>query len=63
MADNGRGFDPDATIEMTLHGGWGLRTMAERAAAIGARFRVESRLGGGTRVVVVLPREAEPGIP
>jgi len=29
--------------------------MAERAAAVGARLRIESRIGGGTRVVVELP--------
>jgi signal transduction histidine kinase len=52
VADDGIGFDP-----MTLQGpdgrkGWGLRTMQERAQAVGGQLRVESTPGQGTRVVI-----------
>lgn len=48
ISDDGRGFDPDRV------GGdhYGLVGMQERADAIGARLRVESRPGNGTRVIV-----------
>lgn len=55
ITDNGRGFDPSVPIETTTERGWGVRTMAERAAAIGARLRLASHPGSGTRVVVELP--------
>jgi two-component system sensor histidine kinase DegS len=48
ISDDGRGFDPDRV------GGdhYGLVGMQERADAIGARLRVDSRPGSGTRVIV-----------
>jgi PAS domain S-box-containing protein len=49
IQDNGRGFDP-ATIPS---GHLGIGIMTERAATIGAEFRVESRLGEGTKITVV----------
>ena len=55
IADNGRGFapDPDRTT------GYGLRSMRERAALIGATFSVDSRPQDGTKVMVEVPfREA-----
>jgi signal transduction histidine kinase len=54
VADNGRGFDPSAA-GLT---GYGLRSMRERAEAIGASLTVESELQGGTRVVVDVPLES-----
>lgn len=63
VADNGRGFDLDTRTDVSTEGGWGLRTMAERAAALQAHFRVESRVGGGTRVVVELPWSEERDAP
>ena len=51
VVDNGRGFDVDAV------GGdsFGLRSMRERAALIGGRVRVASRVGVGTLVVLSAP--------
>jgi signal transduction histidine kinase len=49
IADNGRGFSAGDAA-----GGYGLRSMRERAALIGATLRVESRPQDGTRVVVEL---------
>lgn len=50
IADNGRGFKVEDPTT-----GYGLRSMRERAALIGASVQVESRPQGGTRVVVELP--------
>jgi signal transduction histidine kinase len=48
VADDGRGFDPAA-----VRGGFGLRSMRERAAALGGVCTVESAPGRGTTVRVV----------
>jgi two-component system sensor histidine kinase UhpB len=53
IADEGSGFAPDEA--MAPDQGLGLLGMQERAAAVGGRVRVESRRGGGTRVVLTLP--------
>ena len=47
----GCGFDTAAVSRDT----YGLASMAERAAIIGGRVRVVSRVGAGTRVVVRAP--------
>ncbi|HHX63460.1 MAG TPA: sensor histidine kinase, partial [Chloroflexi bacterium] len=57
VADNGVGFDPQQAREMDGDGGWGLRTMVERAEAIGGSCHVESRPGEGTRVIVQVSRQ------
>ncbi|HET6315741.1 MAG TPA: GAF domain-containing protein [Chloroflexota bacterium] len=46
VQDDGRGFDPKSTPPGHL----GVGIMHERARAIGARLRIESRPGAGTRV-------------
>ena len=55
VEDDGVGFDSDA--DRPRRDGWGLKTMSERAQAAGARLRVASRPGKGTRVVIELPPE------
>ena len=58
VADDGRGFHPDAPPAT----GWprfGLQTMRERAHAIGATFDVVSRPGRGATVAVSVPVHAE----
>ncbi len=57
VADDGAGFDP-AAAPASRGGRFGLKTMAERAASIGATLTVDSRPGEGTRVDVTLPRAA-----
>ena len=47
IADDGRGFDPDAAVRS---GARGLADSARRATAVGATVRVEPRPGGGTMV-------------
>jgi two-component system NarL family sensor kinase len=54
IADDGCGFDVGAPRQRA-NGGFGLVSMSERAQAIGATFRVESRRGVGTTVEVELP--------
>ena len=51
IEDSGRGFDPAAEPRA---GHYGLRTMRERAEAVGADFRLDSRAGEGTLVEVLL---------
>ena len=54
VADNGRGFDPDAD-----HAGhFGLLGMRERAQRVGAQLEVISAQGAGTQVRVNLPLSA-----
>jgi PAS domain S-box-containing protein len=52
IRDNGSGFDP-ATVNTS---GFGLNNMSARAVKMGGRFRVQSREGAGTRVVIDLPQ-------
>ena len=52
IRDDGRGFSP-ASVENA--GGFGLRSMTERAARVGGALSVESAPGAGTRVRVEVP--------
>jgi signal transduction histidine kinase len=56
VADDGCGFDTTASSSCEARQGFGLRIMRERAEAVGARFRVESRLGTGGRVIMEVRR-------
>ena len=49
--DDGQGFDPGQGRE----GGWGLRNLRERAAAMGGTLDIESVPGEGTTVTLRLP--------
>jgi signal transduction histidine kinase len=51
IRDDGCGFDPEQRSNTSL----GLNIMQERATAIGASLRLESRIGQGTTVTVVWP--------
>jgi signal transduction histidine kinase len=52
IRDNGSGFDPGRVKTS----GFGLNNMTARAVKMGGRFRVQSREGAGTRVVIDLPQ-------
>ncbi len=53
VQDNGAGFDPAAPPAADgLRGGTGLRSMRERAAALGLQLTINSRPGGGATVTV-----------
>jgi len=56
VTDDGVGFDPNAPGADPDH--WGLKSMRERARAIGGMLQVEAAPGGGTRVTAEVPREA-----
>lgn len=56
VQDDGRGFDPGKRAAGSAH--WGIRSMRERAWAIGGAFRIEGKPGEGTRVTVVAPWSA-----
>jgi signal transduction histidine kinase len=50
VADNGKGFDPNAPVE-----GLGLQGMEERARLLGGMFRITSEPQGGTTVELTVP--------
>lgn len=52
VVDDGRGFDP-AGVAPSEH--YGLRSMTERAEAIGGKLVLESRRGRGTTVTMYIP--------
>ena len=54
VRDNGCGIDPKL-VTYSPHAHCGLVGMRERAAGIGAQFRIWSRLGAGTEVEISLP--------
>jgi len=51
VADDGRGFDPQGEFPGHL----GLRSMRERAAAVGGTLQIDSAPGAGTRLSVRVP--------
>jgi signal transduction histidine kinase len=54
VIDDGRGFDPD-NLHASRQGGFGLRSMQERARLVGGDCVVEQPAAGGTAVCVTLP--------
>ena len=60
IVDDGCGFDRDAVdnsaVERAGEGHIGLSAMAHRARSIGGMLEIESTPGGGTAVVVSVPR-------
>ena len=58
VSDNGAGFEHGRFRT----GHFGLRTMCERAQALGGTLVVESADGAGTRVRVRLPRQSRSGV-
>lgn len=57
VVDDGRGFDPARVVTAPDAGGFGLRAMRERIAALGGRLSVESTPGDGTAVAAAIPLE------
>jgi signal transduction histidine kinase len=55
IVDDGCGIDPAVLRAGNLRGHFGLLGMRERAAQLGARFRVERNGINGTRITVVAP--------
>jgi signal transduction histidine kinase len=55
VADDGQGFEPDALPVEGSRKTFGLASMRERAASLDCELTLDSRPGGGTRVVVTVP--------
>jgi len=58
IGDDGQGFET-STVEQDRQLHFGLYSMRDRAAAAGGSLAVESTPGGGTRVIVRVPLQAE----
>jgi PAS domain S-box-containing protein len=56
VKDNGQGFDPRETKKPTTEPHWGLLSMQQRAASIGAALAIDSTPGEGTQVCVKVRR-------
>lgn len=57
VADDGHGFDPQATVSADEHSGFGLAGMRERAELSGGQFHIRSRRGAGTSIIVIWPED------
>ena len=55
IRDDGQGVDEAVASAGSRVGHWGLPGMRERAAAVGASFRLASRPGAGTEICVSVP--------
>jgi signal transduction histidine kinase len=53
IEDDGVGFDPEADYSGHL----GLKSMRERAEALGGSLSIDSRPGGGSRIQVSVPAQ------
>jgi signal transduction histidine kinase len=54
LRDDGQGFDPDSISKNDRLDHYGLDSMRERAAAIGATLVLDSEIGSGTEILVQL---------
>jgi signal transduction histidine kinase len=54
IEDDGKGFDIDG-LEQSGFAKFGIRTMKERADSIHGRLGIESKVGHGTKVTLVIP--------
>jgi signal transduction histidine kinase len=54
ISDDGRGFD----VKKIDDSGLGLRNMRERSAQAKGKFKITSKVGKGTKIVVSVPRKA-----
>jgi len=55
VIDNGRGFDPEATLRDSSRRGVGLLSIKERVELLGGSVNIVSAVGRGTRVYTVIP--------
>ena len=63
IIDNGIGFDLESTLRGGTRGGLGLESIRERVGLVGGTVNLESSVGRGTRLYVVVPlgEEAQAG--
>ncbi|HWT24879.1 MAG TPA: ATP-binding protein [Solirubrobacteraceae bacterium] len=55
VADDGRGFAPDAVRRARAAGHFGLALLEDRASGVGGRLTIDTRPGHGTRVALEVP--------
>jgi len=55
ICDDGQGFEPEAVPLAASRKSFGLASMRERVESLGGELRLDSRPGGGTRVIVTIP--------
>ena len=55
IIDNGKGFDAEARLHRDARGGVGLLSVKERVELTGGTVNIESAVGRGTRLYVVIP--------
>ena len=55
IQDNGAGFDSQLFLDGMATSALGLRGMQERALAVSGRIEINSQIGKGTEVMVVVP--------
>lgn len=55
VEDGGHGFDTTSIDQNTKRGSFGLFSIRERLRAMGGSMRVESRVGDGTKVLLIVP--------
>jgi signal transduction histidine kinase len=61
VVDDGVGIDPSAPRrQLSRDGGFGLHSAQAQVRALGGELRLESGLGAGTEVTVILPRAGRP---
>lgn len=61
IADDGAGFRSEtaaATDSLDNLGGNGIASMQRRAGEMNGRFIIESKIGGGTKIILRLPLDA-----
>ena len=56
VEDNGIGFDPQDRDRQDDKAHWGIITMQQRAASIGAQLSIDSSPGRGTTIFICVPR-------
>ena len=54
VIDDGIGFDSASMDRPATKTGWGMISMRERGQAVGGTLTIESALGKGTRVIVIV---------
>jgi len=59
VTDDGRGFDPETTIQLEAEGHYGLVSMRERAAQVGGIFTLNSSRMAGTSIEARIPAAAQ----
>ena len=54
ISDNGRGFDPSASDNDLSKRSFGLVGIAERTRLLGGKLNIESKLGEGTNISIII---------